>query len=81
MLINNYSKPWSRIFFFVLKPNPMTIQNTIMLTSTKGILLKAIEMPIKAIAKIAPSEYRTKIHLIEPNVITSKIIDKKILLL
>lgn len=59
----------------------MTKQNTTMLKSIKGMLLKATEMPIKAIAKIAPSEYSTKIHLIEPNVITSKIIDKKILLL
>lgn len=42
-----------------------------------GILLSATAIPTSAIDKMAPMEYRTKIHLILPKMITSKKNDKK----
>ena len=77
MVLSVYSKPSSRIFFFVLKPNPIITNNKIRNIKTSGIFRNAIAIPISAIDKIAPREYRTKIHLILPKLITSKINDKK----
>ena len=51
--------------------------NKIRNIKTSGIFRSAIAIPISAIDKIAPREYRTKIHLILPKMITSKINDKK----
>ena len=47
----------------------------------KGILLNATAIPINAIAKIAPRENRTKIHLILPNSLPPKIMFKNIITL
>lgn len=81
MLLDVYSKPSSRIFFFVLKPNPIMTNNKSKNMKTSGIFLSAIAIPISAIDKIAPNEYSTKIHLILPKLITSKKNDKKIITL
>ena len=81
MVLGVYSKPSSRIFFFVLKPKPIMTNNKSRNTKTSGIFLSAIAIPISAIDKIAPNEYSTKTHLILAKLITSKKNDKKIITL
>lgn len=70
------NNPCSRIFFFVLKPNPMTTNNNTKNSKANGILRNAIAIPIKPIDNIAPKENNTKTHFMLPKTITPKKIMK-----
>ena len=59
-----YNLPSSLYFFFVLKPNPITMNKQMILAAASKTLCKLIDiaMPIRETA--AKIEKRTKIHLI-----------------
>lgn len=59
-----YSKPLSLIFFFVLKPNPITRISNKILARMPGILRNPTEIPIANIDSKANREYSTNTHLI-----------------
>ncbi len=82
MWIRFYSNnPSSRIFFFVLKPYPITTNNKAKNSNANGILRNAIATPIKPIDNIAPKENNTKTHLMLLKTITPKKIIKNIITL
>lgn len=58
-----YNLPSSLYFFFVLKPNPITMNKQMILTAASNILCKLIEMAMPISDTAANIEKRTKIHL------------------